>query len=46
MWQLLLFAGALVFFHASEFLLAATFMRDELSTKCKRVACVWCALPW
>ncbi|WIA21396.1 hypothetical protein OEZ85_000612 [Tetradesmus obliquus] len=33
MWQLLVFAGALVFFHASEFLLAAIYMRDELSMK-------------
>jgi hypothetical protein len=35
MWQLLVFAAALLFFHASEFLLAATFMREELSTRCK-----------
>jgi hypothetical protein len=35
MWQLLVFAGALLFFHASEFLLAAIFMRDELSKRCE-----------
>ncbi|KAF6254126.1 Isoprenylcysteine carboxyl methyltransferase family-domain-containing protein [Scenedesmus sp. NREL 46B-D3] len=33
MWPLLVFAGSLAFFHASEFLLAATYMRDELSTR-------------
>lgn len=35
MWQLLLFAAVLAFFHTSEFLLAAVYMPDQLSWKCE-----------
>lgn len=34
-WQLRAFGGALAFFHASEFLLAAVYMRDQLSARCE-----------
>lgn len=35
-WQLRAFGGALVFFHASEFLLAALLDREHLSARCER----------
>jgi hypothetical protein len=35
MWQLAAFGCALVLFHGSEFLLAAVFMRNQLSLRCE-----------
>jgi hypothetical protein len=35
MWQLAVFGCALAFFHASEFLLAVVYMRDQLSPRCE-----------
>lgn len=34
-WQLRAFGAAIAFFHASEFLLAAVYMRDQLSASCE-----------
>lgn len=40
-WQLLaVFGGALAFFHASEFALAALYMRDQLSARCEFAPCI------